>query len=112
MNNTSAIHESGNNGSGSPSMYVATGDETPPVVTAPEPSDHAACTPGAAKTRIAVSRALERSGDAARASDVARAFDRDYHFMLIEIDGDELHFQAITRTGRTIDAGTLYKRAA
>ena len=53
-----------------------------------------------------------RSGDAARASDVARAFDRDYHFMLIEIDGDELHFQAITRTGRTIDAGTLYKRAA
>ena len=29
--------------------------------------------------------------------------------MLIEIDGRELHFQAISRTGRTIDAGTLYK---
>jgi calcineurin-like phosphoesterase family protein len=53
-----------------------------------------------------------RSGDAAAASDVARTFDRDYHFMLIEIDGDELYFQAITRTGRTIDAGTLRKRSA
>jgi hypothetical protein len=27
--------------------------------------------------------------------------------MLIEIDGDTLHFQAISRTGRTIDAGSL-----
>jgi hypothetical protein len=27
--------------------------------------------------------------------------------MLVEIDGDDLHFQAISRTGRTIDAGTL-----
>jgi len=53
-----------------------------------------------------------RPGDAAPASEVALTFDRDYHFMLIEIDGDELHFQAITRTGRTIDAGTLHKRAA
>jgi Calcineurin-like phosphoesterase len=52
-----------------------------------------------------------RSGDAAPASGIARTFDRDYHFMLIEIDGDELHFQAITRTGRTIDAGSVEKRA-
>ena len=51
-----------------------------------------------------------RSGDATPAAFVARSFDRDYHFMLIEIDGDELHFQAISRTGRTIDAGTLYKK--
>jgi len=50
-----------------------------------------------------------RPGDAARGSDVARTFDRDYHFMLIEIDGDQLHFQAITRTGKTIDAGVLKK---
>ena len=27
--------------------------------------------------------------------------------MLVEIEGDALHFQAISRTGRTIDAGTL-----
>jgi len=50
-----------------------------------------------------------RTGDATQSAYVARSFDRDYHFMLIEIDGHELHFQAITRTGRTIDAGTLYK---
>jgi hypothetical protein len=52
-----------------------------------------------------------RMGDASPAAYMARAFDRDYHFMLVEIDGRELHFQAISRTGRTIDAGTLYKDA-
>ena len=52
-----------------------------------------------------------RKGDATPASYVARSFDTDYHFMLIEIDGRELHFQAISRTGQTIDAGTLYKDA-
>ena len=50
-----------------------------------------------------------RPGDGAPASFVARTFDDDYHFMLIEIDGDELHFQAISRTGETIDAGVLFK---
>ena len=52
-----------------------------------------------------------RRGDATRAAYVARSFDTDYHFMLIEIDGHELHYQAISRTGKTIDAGTLYKDA-
>jgi hypothetical protein len=50
-----------------------------------------------------------RPGDGAPATYVAQSFDRDYHFMLIEIDGNELHFQAISRAGRTIDAGTLFK---
>jgi hypothetical protein len=31
----------------------------------------------------------------------------DYHFMLVEIDGTKLHFQAISRTGTTIDSGTI-----
>jgi hypothetical protein len=53
-----------------------------------------------------------RPGDGAAAPYVARTFDRDYHFMLIEIDGRELHFQVISRAGQTIDAGTLYKDAA
>ena len=52
-----------------------------------------------------------RRGDATPASYVARSFDTDYHFMLIEIEDDALHFQAISRTGETIDAGTLYKDA-
>jgi 3',5'-cyclic AMP phosphodiesterase CpdA len=52
-----------------------------------------------------------RPGDGVPSSDVARTFDQDYHFMLIEIEGRELHFQAISRTGQTIDAGTLYQDA-
>jgi predicted phosphodiesterase len=50
-----------------------------------------------------------RPGDGTPAFYVARTFDSDYHFMLIEIDDEELHFQAISRSGRTIDAGTLYQ---
>jgi calcineurin-like phosphoesterase family protein len=40
----------------------------------------------------------------------AASFDRDFHFMLVEITGDELHFQAISRTGDTIDAGIVRRR--
>jgi hypothetical protein len=50
-----------------------------------------------------------RPADGGPASFVARTFASDYHFMLVEIDGRELHFQAISRSGQTIDAGTLYK---
>src|SRR5262245_50998397 len=53
-----------------------------------------------------------RAGDGAPASYIARTYDRDYHFMLVEIDDDALYFQAISRAGRTIDAGTLYRRGA
>lgn len=48
-----------------------------------------------------------RPGDAAPAPFIARSFDDDYHFVLIEIEDDALHFQAISRQGVTIDAGTL-----
>jgi len=41
----------------------------------------------------------------------AVAFDRDYHFLLVEIAGDELHFQAVSRAGETIDAGVLRRDA-
>ena len=37
----------------------------------------------------------------------AKSFDKDQHFMLIEIAGDQLHFQVISRAGKTIDSGTL-----
>lgn len=36
-------------------------------------------------------------------------FDRDYHFMLVEITGDELYFQAISSTGASIDYGVIRK---
>jgi len=42
---------------------------------------------------------------------MARGFDTDYHFLMMEIAGDELWFQAIGRTGATIDAGVITRRA-
>ncbi len=41
----------------------------------------------------------------------AAGFDRDRSFMLVEIAGDTMHFQAISRTGETVDSGTLPVRA-
>jgi hypothetical protein len=48
-----------------------------------------------------------RPGDGAPASYIARTYSANYHFMLVEIEGDVMHFQAISRTGATIDAGRL-----
>jgi predicted phosphodiesterase len=48
-----------------------------------------------------------REGDGIAAPFIARSFDDDYHFMLMEIEDDEMHFQVISRAGETIDAGTL-----
>ena len=48
-----------------------------------------------------------RRGNIARSDLTAKGFDRDYHFMLIEIEGDMLHFQAISRMGATVDSGIV-----
>lgn len=48
-----------------------------------------------------------RRGDAREAPYVARANDEVTHFMLVEITRNAMHFQAISATGRTIDAGVL-----
>jgi hypothetical protein len=48
-----------------------------------------------------------RPGDGTRASFIARTYSANYHFMLVEIEGETLHFQAISRSGATIDAGRL-----
>jgi len=53
-----------------------------------------------------------RRGDIRRTSLTARGFDSDYSFMLMEAAGDELHFQAISRAGQTIDAGVVTKGKA
>ena len=50
-----------------------------------------------------------RLGDGTRARYIERTFNQDYHFVLVEIDGDDMHFQAVSRTGATVDAGTLTK---
>jgi hypothetical protein len=48
-----------------------------------------------------------RKGDIQPSTVKARGFDRDYHFMLMEVSGNELYFQAISRTGATVDAGVI-----
>jgi len=53
-----------------------------------------------------------RKGDIRPTDLTAKGFDQDYHFMLVEIAGDDLYFQAISRTGETIDGGTVHRPGA
>jgi hypothetical protein len=48
-----------------------------------------------------------RRGNIRRGALTAAGFDRDYSFMLIEVVGDRLHFQAISRAGATVDEGVI-----
>jgi predicted phosphodiesterase len=48
-----------------------------------------------------------RPGDIRATEETARGFDSDYHFMLIELDGDSMEFRAISRTGAIVDTGVL-----
>lgn len=52
-----------------------------------------------------------RKGDLERGSPLTAAgFDQGQSFMLIEISGDEMHFQTLTTGGATVDKGTLLRR--
>ena len=53
-----------------------------------------------------------RKGDLRETTMTAKGFDTDYHFMIAEISGDEMHFQAISRGGETIDSGVVRKVGA
>jgi 3',5'-cyclic AMP phosphodiesterase CpdA len=48
-----------------------------------------------------------RKGDIKRSPLTARGFDRDYHFMLVEIAGDEMYFQTISLPGSVVDSGVI-----
>jgi 3',5'-cyclic AMP phosphodiesterase CpdA len=50
-----------------------------------------------------------REGNARRAEFTAKSFDTDNSFVLMEIDNDVLHFQAISRDGKTVDSGSLQR---
>jgi hypothetical protein len=39
-----------------------------------------------------------------------KAFDQGFHFMLLEIDGDQLHFQVISDQAKTVDSGIITRR--
>jgi hypothetical protein len=53
-----------------------------------------------------------RRGDIRPSPLTARGFDTDYHFMMMEISGDTLFFQAISRTGDTVDAGSITRKTS
>ena len=50
-----------------------------------------------------------RPNDIRKTGLTARGFDTDYSFMLMEVTGDEVYFQAISRKGETVDAGVIRK---
>ena len=52
-----------------------------------------------------------RTGDLSKASPLtAKAYDRDLHFMLFEVNGDQMYYQAISRTGEIIDSGVIARK--
>src|SRR5690242_17350964 len=52
-----------------------------------------------------------RAGDVDTQAGLAeKSYDRDMHFMLFEVVGDQMYFQAISRTGETIDSGVINRK--
>ena len=53
------------------------------------------------------SSAKLRTGDLSKSDLTAYGNDQEYAFMLMEIVGDELYFQTINQSGKTIDTGSI-----
>jgi 3',5'-cyclic AMP phosphodiesterase CpdA len=51
-----------------------------------------------------------RTGDLQALPFQAKGYDRDLSFMLVEIAGDTMYFQAINRIGETVDHGKIIRR--
>ena len=52
-----------------------------------------------------------RKGNIRRGALTAAGYDQDLSFILMEIEGDHLHFQVIARSGATVDSGVLDRPA-
>jgi hypothetical protein len=51
-----------------------------------------------------------RKGDLVQSPTLAAGFDQDQAFMLVEIAGNVMRFQTISRTGRVVDSGVIGRR--
>jgi 3',5'-cyclic AMP phosphodiesterase CpdA len=51
-----------------------------------------------------------RKGDTRRSAMTAKSFDQDQSFMLVEIGGDVMTFQSISRAGAIVDSGTIQRQ--
>jgi 3',5'-cyclic AMP phosphodiesterase CpdA len=58
------------------------------------------------------SSAKLRKGDLRKSGMTASGNDSDYAFMLVEIDGDDMYFQAISDKGATLDTGQVRRAEA
>jgi predicted phosphodiesterase len=52
-----------------------------------------------------------RAGNLRKTALTAAGYDQDRSFMLVEIAGEELFFQTISRTGQTVDSGAIQRVA-
>jgi predicted phosphodiesterase len=52
-----------------------------------------------------------RQGNLKKSALTASGFDQDRSFILVEISGDELDFQTVSRTGKTVDSGFILRAA-
>jgi 3',5'-cyclic AMP phosphodiesterase CpdA len=52
-----------------------------------------------------------RSGDVRPSGMTAAHYDQDQSFMLVEVAGDDLFFEAVARTGATVDSGVIQHKA-
>lgn len=59
---------------------------------------------------VAGGSAKLRGGDLRKTAQTEVGFDTDGSFMLVEIAGDDLFFETISRTGKTVDKGTIRRR--
>jgi 3',5'-cyclic AMP phosphodiesterase CpdA len=48
-----------------------------------------------------------RYGDLRPSEETAAGFDKDNSFMLVEIAGDQMYFQTLSRTGQRVDSGVI-----
>jgi predicted phosphodiesterase len=52
-----------------------------------------------------------RRGNMRPDDETAAYFDQDQSFMLVEVAGDDMFFQVISRTGKTVDSGVIHRQA-
>ena len=53
-----------------------------------------------------------RRGDLKREEITAQGFDSDNAFMVVEISGDQMYFETISRVGNIVDSGTIQRTAS
>jgi 3',5'-cyclic AMP phosphodiesterase CpdA len=58
---------------------------------------------------ITGSSAKLREGNIPTTQLTAKGFDTGYTFMLVEIVGDDMYYQALTDTGKTVDSGNVHR---